>query len=55
MSLDLDAGAAVVSSDLGKGEKVYMKISPGFEQHYGLNKVFRLHRVRHLDLEHGTE
>ena len=43
-ALNLDAEAAFVSSELGKDKKVYMKIPPGFEQHYGLNKVLLLHR-----------
>ena len=39
-ALDLDAEAAFVSSELGEDEKVFMKIPPGFEAHFGDNKVF---------------
>jgi len=43
-ALDLDAEAAFVSSMLGEGEEVWMKVPPGFEEHYGKNKVLRLRR-----------
>jgi hypothetical protein len=43
-ALDLDAEAAFVSSNLGEDEEVYMKIPPGFEDHYGKNNVLRLRR-----------
>ena len=43
-ALDLDAKAAFVSSVLGDDEMVYMKIPPGFTDHYGECKVLRLRR-----------
>ena len=43
-ALDLDAEAAFVSSVLGDDEVVYMKIPPGFTDHYGKGKVLRLRR-----------
>ena len=42
--MDLDAGAAFISSLLGEDELVYMVIPPGFKNHFGENKVKRLRR-----------
>ena len=43
-ALDLDAKAAFVPSVLGDDEVVYMKIPPGFKDHYGKGKVLRFRR-----------